>query len=136
MRILALTLVVRDESDILAANLDYHFAQGVDVILVVDHGSSDGTAEILRAYEQAGRLLQTIRRAIPDTGRLLIIDAVLPPGDEPHFGKLLDLTMMAMLTGRERSEAEFAALLDGAGFRLVEVSQMAAPTSLIEARPA
>jgi len=86
--------------------------------------------------EQAGRLLQTIRRAIPDTGRLLIIDAVLPPGDEPHFGKLLDLTMMAMLTGRERSQAEFAALLDGAGFRLVEVSQMAAPTSLIEARPA
>ncbi len=77
----------------------------------------------------------TIRRAMPDTGRLLIIDAVLPPGDTPHFGKLLDLTMMAMLTGRERSEDEFAALLGGAGFELVEVAQMAAPTSLIEARP-
>lgn len=85
--------------------------------------------------EEAGRLLETIRRAIPDTGRLLIIDAVLPPGDTPHFGKLLDLTMMAMLTGRERSEDEFAALLDHAGFKLVEVAQMAAPTSLIEARP-
>jgi hypothetical protein len=80
-------------------------------------------------------LLETIRRAIPDTGRLLIIDAVLPPGDAPHFGKLLDLTMMAMMTGRERTEAEFAELLGGAGFRLVEVAQMAAPTSLIEARP-
>lgn len=60
---------------------------------------------------------------------------MLPPGDAPHFGKLLDLTMMAMLTGRERSEDEFAALLDGAGFRLVEVAQMAAPTSLVVARP-
>ena len=85
--------------------------------------------------EEAGRLLQTIRRAIPHTGRLLIIDAVLPPGDVPHFGKLLDLTMMAMLTGRERSEDEFAALLEGAGFSLAEVAEMAAPTSLIEARP-
>jgi predicted O-methyltransferase YrrM len=86
--------------------------------------------------EQAGRLLETIRRAIPDTARLLIIDAVLPPGDAPHFGKLLDLTMMAMLTGRERTEDEFATVLGGAGFRLVDVAQMAAPTSLIEARPA
>src|SRR5437763_1859400 len=83
--------------------------------------------------EQARRLLGTIRRAIPDTGQLLIIDAVLPPGDAPHFGKLLDLTMMAMLTGRERTEAEFAQLLESAGFRLEGVAQMAAPTSLIEA---
>ena len=80
-------------------------------------------------------MLETIRRAMPDTARLLIIDAVLPPGDAPHFGKLLDLTMMAMLTGRERTQDEFADLPTGAGFRLVQVSQMAAPTSLIEAHP-
>jgi hypothetical protein len=85
---------------------------------------------------EAGRLLGSIRRAIPATGRLLIIDAVLPPGDTPHFGKLLDLTMMAMLTGRDRTVAVFAELLGGAGFSLEEVAQMAAPTSLIEARPA
>jgi hypothetical protein len=84
---------------------------------------------------EAGRLLETIRRTIPATGRLLIIDAVLPPGDTPHFGKLLDLTMMAMLTGRERTEDEFAALLGHAGFRLSQAAQTAAPTSLIEARP-
>jgi ubiquinone/menaquinone biosynthesis C-methylase UbiE len=84
---------------------------------------------------EAHRLLAAIRRAIPEAGRLLIIDAVLPAGDTPHFGKLLDLTMMAMLTGRERTEEEFAHLLDAAGFRLDTVAQMAAPTSLIEARP-
>jgi hypothetical protein len=56
MSVLALTLVVRDEADILGANLDYHLAQGVDIILVIDHGSSDGTSEILRDYEQTGRL--------------------------------------------------------------------------------
>src|SRR5436309_4430438 len=58
--VVALTLVVRDEEDILAANLDYHLAQGVDVILAVDHGSSDGTAEILERYGQTGRV-QSVR---------------------------------------------------------------------------
>lgn len=54
--VLALTLVVRDEEDVLPANLDYHLAQGVDVVLVVDHGSSDRTPEILGEYEQTGRV--------------------------------------------------------------------------------
>jgi hypothetical protein len=54
--VLALTLVVRDEEDVLAANLDYHLAQGVDVVLVIDHGSSDRTPEILYEYERTGRV--------------------------------------------------------------------------------
>ena len=51
-----MTLVVRDEEDVLPANLDYHLAQGVDVVLVIDHGSSDGTPEILSEYERTGRV--------------------------------------------------------------------------------
>jgi hypothetical protein len=51
-----MTMVVRDEEDILAANLDYHLGQGVDVILVVDHGSEDATPEILRQYERSGQV--------------------------------------------------------------------------------
>ncbi|MHB1468026.1 MAG: glycosyltransferase family 2 protein [Solirubrobacteraceae bacterium] len=51
---LVMTLVVRDEADIIAANLDYHLANGVDFVLVTDHGSSDGTSEILHEYERAG----------------------------------------------------------------------------------
>ena len=45
---LVTTLVVRDEEDILEANLEYHFAQGVDLAIVTDHGSRDATPEILR----------------------------------------------------------------------------------------
>jgi glycosyltransferase involved in cell wall biosynthesis len=63
--VLAVTLVVRDEEDILAANLDYHLAQGVDVILAVDHGSRDGTGDILESYARTGRV-----RSIRDDARL------------------------------------------------------------------
>jgi predicted O-methyltransferase YrrM len=120
---------VRDRVELTPGNFFETVPAGGDVYLLsmILHDWTD---------EEARQLLATIRRAIPDAGRLLIVDAVLPPGDTPHFGKLLDLTMMAMLTGRERSENEFAALLEAAGFRLVEVAQMAAPTSLMEARPA
>ena len=49
-----MTLLVRNEAGIIEANLDYHLAQGVDFVIVTDHGSSDGTDELLRRYEQAG----------------------------------------------------------------------------------
>jgi hypothetical protein len=51
---LAMTLVVRNEADILKANLDYHLANGVDLVIATDHGSTDGTLEILREYERLG----------------------------------------------------------------------------------
>jgi hypothetical protein len=51
---LVMTLLVRNEADILEANLDYHLAQGVDSIVVTDHGSTDGTVDLLRPYERAG----------------------------------------------------------------------------------
>jgi hypothetical protein len=53
---LAMTLVVRNEADILDAQLQFHFAAGVDVVIAVDHGSTDGTGEILDSYAKQGRL--------------------------------------------------------------------------------
>ena len=53
---LAMTLLVRDEEDIVAANLDYHLARGVDLVIATDNGSVDDTVEILRGYERAGVL--------------------------------------------------------------------------------
>jgi hypothetical protein len=53
---LAMTLLVRDEADVIALNLDYHFAQGVDHAIVTDNRSVDGTSEILRRYADDGRI--------------------------------------------------------------------------------
>src|SRR6478672_11189210 len=51
---LAMTLMVRDAADILEANLRYHHAQGVDVFVVADNDSTDGTTEILERYRKGG----------------------------------------------------------------------------------
>jgi Glycosyl transferase family 2 len=51
---LVMTLVLRDNADILEANLRYHLARGVDLILATDNGSSDGTVEILERYRGRG----------------------------------------------------------------------------------
>jgi glycosyltransferase involved in cell wall biosynthesis len=53
---LVMTLLVRDEQDIVRENLDFHLAQGVDEVIVTDNGSEDATVEILREYESGGVL--------------------------------------------------------------------------------
>jgi hypothetical protein len=51
---LVMTLLVRNEAEIIEANLDFHLAQGVDYVIVTDHASTDGTEELLQPYVQAG----------------------------------------------------------------------------------
>ncbi|HEY8764567.1 MAG TPA: glycosyltransferase family 2 protein [Solirubrobacteraceae bacterium] len=51
---LVMTLLVRDEEDILRENLDFHLAAGVDEVILMDNRSVDGTAAIAREYERAG----------------------------------------------------------------------------------
>jgi hypothetical protein len=68
------------------------------------------------------RILQDCHCAMPSGGKLLIVDAVIPPGNAAHFGKLLDLEMPVMTQrGRERTRAEFQTLLKRSGFRLRRV---------------
>lgn len=62
---LVMTLLVRDEDDILEDNLRYHFARGVDFVIATDNGSSDRTPEILSRYEDAG-LLQMVEEPPPE----------------------------------------------------------------------
>ena len=62
-----MTLKVRDEADIIEYNLRYHRAQGVDLFVVADTGSTDGTVQIIEPYEAAGMVrLERIGRGIHD----------------------------------------------------------------------
>jgi hypothetical protein len=65
--------------------------------------------------------------------RLLIIEMVLPTGDTPHPGKILDMNMLAVTGGQERTEPEYRALLDKAGFRLTQVVSTNSAVSVVEA---
>jgi hypothetical protein len=83
--------------------------------------------------EQCLTILENCRRAMSPTGRLLIIEMVLPPGDTPHPGKMLDLMMLVGPGGQERTEQEYVALLARAGFRLTRVVPTNSPVSVVEA---
>jgi hypothetical protein len=83
--------------------------------------------------ESCARILSTIKRAAEPGARLVVVESVIPSGDEPHPGKVIDITMLAMLTGRERTEAEFKSLLHAAGFTLDRVVHSPTPFSFIEA---
>jgi ubiquinone/menaquinone biosynthesis C-methylase UbiE len=63
------------------------------------------------------RILANARRAVTGAGRLLVAELVVPGHDEPHFAKLFDIHMMVMLSGRERTSAEYAELLLQGGWR-------------------
>ena len=81
-------------------------------------------------------ILKSCRRAMSPRARLLLVEMVIPAGDAPFFGKLLDLEMLVCFGGRERTEAEYRDLLGAAGFELLRVVSTEAPASVIEARPA
>jgi len=78
-------------------------------------------------------ILQNIRQHMPDDGRVLIIDSVIPLGNEPHMKKILDIEMLIAPGGVERTAAEFETLLNKSGFRLNRIIPTASPNSIIEA---
>jgi hypothetical protein len=87
--------------------------------------------------EQCVTILRHCRASMPRDGRVLVVEAVIPDGPEPHFGKLLDLEMLAMTQGgRERTAGEFRELLGKAGFRMTRVVPTASPVCVIEGEPA
>ena len=88
------------------------------------------------ADEPALQILANCRRALEGRkdGRLLIVDSVVPETSEPHFSKILDLEMLLMPGGRERTEREWRELFDKAGFEITRIVPMQAAESVIEAR--
>jgi SAM-dependent methyltransferase len=80
-------------------------------------------------------ILRNCREAMNPGGRILIVEMVLPPGAEPHPGKILDVVMLAVAGGRERTADEYGELLAPAGLRIERVIPTASPVSVVEAVP-
>ena len=70
---------------------------------------------------RAAAILRMIRAAAPTDARLIVIDSVVPSGNESHGAKWLDLLMLTLFGGRERDETQWRALLGGAGFEPVRI---------------
>ena len=85
--------------------------------------------------DKSVRILESIHRAMEGRGRLLVVESVIPPGNEPCFGKLLDLTMLVIPGGRERTDDEYGHLFGEAGFRLARIIPTRADVSVIEGVP-
>ncbi|HEX6664904.1 MAG TPA: methyltransferase [Gaiellaceae bacterium] len=79
--------------------------------------------------ERATAILHAVRAAAPPGARLLVIDSVIEPGNDPSGAKWLDLLMLVLESGRERTEPEWQALLEGAGFAVDRIED-----GLIQAR--
>lgn len=77
-------------------------------------------------------ILKNCFSVMPSGGKLLVVESVIPPGNEPFMGKFLDLTMMLIPGGKERTENEFKELYDRAGFDLTRIVPTAADVSIIE----
>ncbi len=102
---------------------------------------SGGDAYILRFVlddwedEQATSILQTCRRAVGPSGKLLVIEREISPPNEGAEGKLADLNMMVVPGGRERTRDEWAALFAAAGFGLMGVTPVETQANIIEGVP-
>jgi hypothetical protein len=86
-------------------------------------------------HENAVAILRNCRQAMGARSRLLLIEMVLPAGNEFHPGKFMDYIMLIALGGKERTEEEYASLLREADLRLNKVAPTGSPLSVIEAFP-
>lgn len=86
--------------------------------------------------ERSLKILANCRQALEGRkdGRVLIVDSVVPENSEPHPSKWLDLEMLLMPGGRERTDGEWRALFAKAGFEITRIVPMRAAESVIEAQ--
>lgn len=86
--------------------------------------------------EDAAAILRSVRRAAPAGAHLLVVEQVLPTEPGPHPAKVLDVVMLTLTGGRERTREEYASLFEAGGFRLEEVVTTTGPISILVGAPA
>ncbi len=83
--------------------------------------------------EKCHTILTNCHQALPANGKLILIEAVVPSTSEPHFSKFIDLNMLVMTGGRERTGDEYRELLAKAGFKLTGIIPTPSPMSVVVA---
>lgn len=79
------------------------------------------------------KILAACRAAVKDGGKVLLAEMIIPPGPAPHPGKALDVEMLVVTQGgRERSEAEYRALMERAGLELARIVPTMGPMAILE----
>jgi hypothetical protein len=81
-------------------------------------------------------ILRNVRSAVAANTKLLVIETVIPGDDREHLSKLLDLEMLVTGTGKQRTAAEYAKLLNRVGFRNTRVIPTVGPVSVVESEAA
>jgi O-methyltransferase domain/Dimerisation domain len=116
---------VADRCELAAGDFFQSVPEGGDAIIMkwIVHDWND---------EQSIAIMKNCHRALPENGKLILIEAVVPEGNEPHFSKFIDLNMLVMTGGRERTEEEFRRLYEASGFRLTRIVPTESPFSVIE----
>jgi len=117
---------VADRVDIQSGSFFESVPAGHDAYLLshIIHDWDDG---------ENATILKNVRRAMKPDGKLLIVEMVLPEGDEPHMGKMLDMMMLLVPGGEERTPSEYEALLAPNGFRMTRVVPTNSAVSVVEA---
>jgi hypothetical protein len=118
---------IAERCDLVAGDFFTAVPAGADVYVLANvvHNWDD---------EDALRILRAVRDAMTGDSRALFLDYLLPDDDQPHFGKFMDMRMLALFGGgRERTHAEYLALLDRAGLRADHITALPVGAGLIQA---
>jgi cyclopropane fatty-acyl-phospholipid synthase-like methyltransferase len=83
--------------------------------------------------DESRQILKTVRSAMAPGGRVLIVEMLVPENNEPGFVQLMDINMLVMTGGRERTATEFADLCSAAGLRVVRTIATGTPFAIVEA---
>jgi predicted O-methyltransferase YrrM len=83
--------------------------------------------------ERAIKILSNIAHAMNPDGKVLIVEQVIPQGNVPHLGKMMDLEMLVSPGGVERTETEYREILEAAGLKINRIIPTESPFSIVEA---
>lgn len=116
---------VSDRCQLIGGDFFTAVPEGADIYLM---------RHIIHDWDDEGslRILRNCHSAMPPSGKLLVVESVIPPGNERFAGKFLDLVMLLIPGGKERTEAEYRALYEKAGFELAQIVPTNTELNIVE----